>query len=122
MKCLTQLHVYSFASCSRRKASRRRRSYCRQLLPISLRLALNIYHKRVKVILVVTMWALLYLAWHFHMVYFQQMDFSGGSVVKKPPASAEDAGSLPGPGRFPGEGNGNPLQYSCPANPMDRGA
>ena len=84
--------------------------------------ALNIYHKRVEVIPVVTMWAPLYLAWHFHMVYFQQMNFSGGSAVKNPPASAGDAGSIPGPGRSPGKGNGNPLQYSCLGNPMDRGA
>ena len=32
-----------------------------------------------------------------------------------------DTGSFPGSGRFPGEGNGNPLQYSCLGNPMDRG-
>ena len=46
-------------------------------------------------------------------------------VVKNPPANAGDArvmGSIPGMGRFPGEGNGNPLQYSCLGNPMDRGA
>ena len=42
-------------------------------------------------------------------------------MVKNPPANAEDAGSIPGLGRSPGEGNGNP-QYSCPGNPMDRGA
>ena len=35
---------------------------------------------------------------------------------------AGDAGSIPGSGRSPGGGNGNPLQYSCQANPMDRGA
>ena len=35
---------------------------------------------------------------------------------------AEDSGSIPGSGRSPGEGNGNPLQYSCLENPMDRGA
>ena len=46
----------------------------------------------------------------------------GGSVVKTPPANAGDAGSQPGSGRSPGEGNGNPLQYSCLRNPMDRGA
>ena len=49
----------------------------------------------------------------------------GGSVVKNPPASAGDAGdvgSTPGSGRSSGEGHGNPLQYSCPENPMDRGA
>ena len=34
-------------------------------------------------------------------------------MVKNPSASAGDAGSIPGSGRFPGEGNGNPLQYSC---------
>ena len=48
--------------------------------------------------------------------------FPGGSVVKNPPANAGDAGSIPGPGRSPGEGNGNVLQYSCLGNPMDRGA
>ena len=52
--------------------------------------------------------------------------FPGGSVVKKRkeklPASAEDSGLIPGLGRFPGERNGNPLQYSCLGNPMDRGA
>ena len=36
--------------------------------------------------------------------------------------NAGDLGSIPGPGRFPGEGNGNPLQYSCLENPMDRGS
>ena len=48
--------------------------------------------------------------------------FHGGSVVKNPPANAGEAGSIPGSGRSPGEGNGNPLQYSCLENPMDRGA
>ena len=44
---------------------------------------------------------------------------------KNPPANAEatgDMGSIPGSGRFPGEGNGNPLQYSCLENSMDREA
>ena len=53
------------------------------------------------------------------------MDFSAGSVVKNPPANAGDAkdmSSIPGLGRSPGEGNGNPLQYSFLENPMDRGA
>ena len=49
-------------------------------------------------------------------------DFPGGSVVKNPPADAGDVGSIPGSGRSPREGNGNPLQYSCQRNPMDRGA
>ena len=48
--------------------------------------------------------------------------FLGGSVVKNPPANAGRAGSIPGLGRSPGEGNGNPLQCSCLGNPMDRGA
>ena len=46
-------------------------------------------------------------------------------MVKNPSANAGDAGDvslIPGLGRSPGEGNGNPLQYSCLENPMDRGA
>ena len=52
------------------------------------------------------------------------MGFPGGAVVKNPPASAgdtRDVGSIPGSGRSPGEGNGNPLQDSCLENPMGRG-
>ena len=48
--------------------------------------------------------------------------FPGGSEVKAPACSAGNVGSIPGSGRSPGEGNGNPLQYSCLENPMDRGA
>ena len=48
--------------------------------------------------------------------------FPGGSAVKNLPANAGDPGSIPGSGRSPGEGNGNPLQYSCLRNPTDRGA
>ena len=46
-------------------------------------------------------------------------------MVKNPPANAEgirDLGLIPGSGRSPGEGNGNPFQYSCLENPMDRAA
>ena len=46
-------------------------------------------------------------------------------MVKNSPANAgdvRDTGSIPGSGRFPGGGHGNPLQYSCLENPMDRGA
>ena len=60
------------------------------------------------------------------------LSFPGGSVVKNLPANAGDIidvgfdseSSDPSPGleRFPGEGNGNPLQYPCLENPMDRGA
>ena len=46
----------------------------------------------------------------------------GGSVQKNPPANAGNTASIPGSGRSPGEGNGNPCQYSCLGNPMDRGA
>ena len=49
-------------------------------------------------------------------------DFPGGSVVKSLPANAGYLGLIPGSGRSPGGGNGNPLQYSCLENPMDRGA
>ena len=45
-----------------------------------------------------------------------------GSVVKNPPANTGDSGLIPELGRSPGKGNGNPLQYSCLRNPMDRGA
>ena len=48
--------------------------------------------------------------------------FPGDSVVKNLPANVGDLGSIPRSGRSPGEGNGNPLQYSCLGNPMDRGA
>ena len=43
-------------------------------------------------------------------------------MVKNPPASEGDAGSTPGSGRSPGEGDGSPLQYSCLGGPRDRGA
>ena len=48
--------------------------------------------------------------------------FRGGSVVKNPPANAGDVGLIPGLGRSPGEGNGNPFHYFCLGNHMDRGA
>ena len=43
-------------------------------------------------------------------------------MIKNPPASAGDPGSIPGSGRSPGEGNGNPPQYRCLENSMDGGA
>ena len=48
--------------------------------------------------------------------------FPGGSEVKASASNAGDSGLIPGLGRSPGEGNGNPLQYSCLENPMDREA
>ena len=50
------------------------------------------------------------------------MSFSGGSVVKNLPANAGDGGSVTNLGRSLGEGNGNPLQYSCLGNTIDRGS
>ena len=43
-------------------------------------------------------------------------------MVKNMPVNAGDVGSIPGSGRSPGEGNGNPIRYSCLGNPMDTGA
>ena len=48
--------------------------------------------------------------------------FPGGSEVKASACNEGDLGSIPGSGRSPGEGNGNPIQYSWLANPMDGGA
>ena len=50
------------------------------------------------------------------------VSFPGGSMVKHPLANVGDVDSLPGSGRSSAEGNGNPVQYSCLGNPMDRGA
>ena len=50
------------------------------------------------------------------------MGFPGSSAVKNLPANVENTGLIPGLGRSPGEGNSNPLQYSCLGNPMDTGA
>ena len=49
------------------------------------------------------------------------MGFPGDSVLKNPSANAGDLDSISGSGRSPGGGNGNPLQYSCLGNPMDKG-
>ena len=54
--------------------------------------------------------------------YLRGRGFPGGSVVKNLPANRGDVGLIPGSGRFPGEGNGYPLQYSCLGSPLDRGA
>ena len=48
--------------------------------------------------------------------------FPGGSDGEEPASSAGDPGLIPGLRRSPGEGNGNPLRYSCLGNPIDRGA
>ena len=55
-------------------------------------------------------------------VYIYIYVFPHSSVGKESACSVGDLGSIPGSGRSAGEGNGNPLQYSCLENPMDRGA
>ena len=57
--------------------------------------------------------------WQFDLWF---LDFPGGSEVKVSACNVGDLGSIPGSGRSPGEGNGNPLQYSCLENPMVGGA
>ena len=57
----------------------------------------------------------------FHSSYMC-MSFPGGSEVKASACNAGDLGSIPGSAGSPGDGNGNPLQYSCLENPMDGGA
>ena len=58
---------------------------------------------------------------YFVIIYQGKGGFTGGSVVKNLLANAGDMGSIPGWGRSLGGGHGNPLQYSCLENPMDRG-
>ena len=61
----------------------------------------------------------------FNMEYVHSRGSQRATLVKNLPANAEDirdVGSTPGSGRSPGGGHGNPLQYSCLENPMDRGA
>ena len=53
---------------------------------------------------------------------FKRSPFPGGSELKASASNAGDLGSIPGSGRSPGEGNGNPLQYSCLENPIYGGA
>ena len=63
--------------------------------------------------------------WLVIVVFNHYLGVPGGSVVKNLPANAGDAGdmsSVPGSRRSPGEGNDNPLQYSCLEDPMDTGA
>ena len=54
-------------------------------------------------------------------MYAKALGFPGGSDGKESASHAGDLGSVPGLGRSPGEGNGNPLQYSYIGNPTDRG-
>ena len=67
-------------------------------------------------------------AWGRHLglpALYNLSGFPGGAAGEEPACHAgdlRDVGSIPGSGRFPGGGHGNPLQYSCLENPMDRGA
>ena len=54
--------------------------------------------------------------------HMEEKGFPGGSEVKASACNAGDLGSISGSGRYPREGNSNPVQYSCLENPMDRGA
>ena len=58
----------------------------------------------------------------FTFLLIPSCPFLVAQMVKSPPAIAGDPGSIPGCGRYPGEGNGNHFQYSCLGNPMDREA
>ena len=60
--------------------------------------------------------------WHQHFKKRTVEKWYSGSNGKESACNAEDPGSIPGSGRSPREGNGNPLQYSCLENPTDRGA
>ena len=59
---------------------------------------------------------------HFRKILVSVEKMNCRGLRKNPPANAGDTGLIPGWGRSPGVGNGNPLQYSCLENPMDRGA
>ena len=59
---------------------------------------------------------------YIYMYFYIYKGFPGSSAGKEFTCNAGDLGSIPELGRSPGKGNGNPLQYSCLENPMDRGA
>ena len=71
---------------------------------------------------IISIYPSIYIYRHIYIyTHIYSWGFPGGSVVKNLPTNAGDAGLIPGSVRSPGEGNGNPLQYSCLGNPMDRG-
>ena len=69
-----------------------------------------------------TLQSLFLISSHFSRIQDTSGGLPGGSVVKNPLGNAGDISSILGSGRSPGEGNGNPRQYSCLGNPMDTGA
>ena len=64
----------------------------------------------------------MFLEVSFLLLSLSLPDFPSGLEGKASACNEGDRGSIPGSGRSPGEGNGNPFQYSCLENPMDRGA
>ena len=65
---------------------------------------------------------IVYILFILNACYYLSLGFPGGPVIKNLPANAGDTGSIPGLGRFPEVGDGNPFQCSCLGNPMGRGA
>ena len=61
-------------------------------------------------------------AYSYYRIFYNEYVFPGGSSSKESASNAGDLGSIPGSQRSPGNGNGNPFQYSCLENFMDRGA
>ena len=93
--------------------------FCHDPGPHSSRLLSQIHSPEVCPLLVL---GCLYLEGKLLTKSLALLDFPGGSESKESTCNVGDLGSIPGLGRSPGEGNGNPLQYSCLENSMDRGA
>ena len=91
---------------------------------LNKKLALVTYeNKTIKFPMVLGKAVLLRITWAEELAHWKRLwCFPGSSEVKASACNAGDLGSIPGLGRSPGEGNGNPLQYSCLENPMDGGA
>ena len=66
--------------------------------------------------------SVIHVCMYVYIYIYIHIGFPGGSEVKASACNVGDLGSIPGSGRSPGEGNGNPLQYSCLENPMEGGA
>ena len=93
--------------------------FCHDPGPHSSRLLSQIHSPEVCPLLVL---GCLYLEGKLLTRSLALLEFPGGSESKASTCNVGDLGSIPGSGRSPGEGNGNPLQYSCLENSMDRGA
>ena len=108
--CWSTINLYQFVKSSLTGVYRLKKHTYTQakkkkcLLPFSLSLEASVLDCR--------------LPFNFHFM----MEFPGGSEVKASACNTGDLGSIPGSGRSPREGNGNPFQYSCLENPMDGGA